>query len=203
MPSFTITMPDIQQGPAYLWFGVQVPSTGNRLLVDASGNLTQGNPYPMGSSEGAATFHASAKIEPISIDQETAPVDAVMTAETAYIEFNLKESSLQKLYYAVAHTTYSAGSDSNLPAGATQYEELTAGGLIPLPQAAIAMVSPRRGFSNPGKYFVACLYNAFASDPLQIGFTRTKESIYKVKWEGLAVLTRTQGDRVCQFYRQI
>lgn len=202
MASFTVTVPDIHQGTAMLWYGVQAPASGARLLVDANGNPLSGSPLAMGSSEGAATFHMEAKIEEISIDQETAPVDAVMTAESAYMEVTLKESALMKVAASLAHATYSSGTDSGLPAGAQNFEEITVGGLIQIPQAALALVSPRRGFSSPGKFMVACLYNAYAKDPFQIGFTRAKEAVYKVRFEGLAVLSRTQGDRVAQFYRQ-
>lgn len=202
MASFTVTVPDIHQGTAMLWYSVQAPAAGARFLVDANGNPLSGSPLAMGSSEGAATFHMEAKIEEISIDQETAPVDAVMTAESAYMEVTLKESALIKVAASLAHATYSSGTDSGLPAGAQNFEEITVGGLLQIPQAAVALVSPRRGFSSPGKFMVACLYNAYAKDPFQIGFTRAKEAVYKVRFEGLAVLSRTQGDRVAQFYRQ-
>lgn len=202
MPAFTITVPDIHQGPGFLWYGVQVPAAGGRLLIDASGNPVNGTPVAMGASEGASTFHMEAKIEEISIDQETAPVDSVMTAESAYIEATLKESSLLKISKGLAHTTYTSGTDASLPPGAQSYEQLTVGGLVTVPQAAVALVSPRRGYTSPGKHLVACLYNAYAKEPFQIGFTRTKEAVYKVRFEGLAVITRPQGDRVGQFYRQ-
>ncbi len=202
MASFTITVPDIHQGTGFLWYGVQVPAVGARLLVDGNGNPVGGSPLPMGASEGASTIHLEAKIEEISVDQETAPVDSVMTAESAYIEATLKESSLLKISKGLAHATYTSGTDSGLPAGVQSYEQLTVGGLVFLPQASVALISPRRGFSSPGKYMVACLYNAYAKEPFQIGFTRTKEAVYKVRFEGLAVLSRPQGDRVAQFYRQ-
>ncbi|HLW80044.1 MAG TPA: hypothetical protein VKU44_10650 [Terriglobia bacterium] len=202
MPSFTITVPDIQQGPGFLWYNVQAPAAGARLLVDANGNPTAGSPVPMGASDGAATLHFEAKLTEISADQETGPVDVVMSAESAYIEVSLKESSLAKVAKGLAHATYSSGTDTGLPTGAQAYEEITLGGLVAIPQAPVALISPRRGFTSPGKFLVACLYNAYAKDPFQVGFTRTKEAIYKVRFEGLAVLSRTQGDRVAQFYRQ-
>src|SRR5690242_6812588 len=139
MPSFTISVPDIHQGPGYLWYNVQMPANAGRLIVDGGGNPVGGAPIPMGASEGAATFHMESKIEEISIDQETAPVDAVMTAESAYIEMTLKESSLSKIAKALAHATYTAGSDSGLPSGAQAYEEITVGGLISIPQAPVAL----------------------------------------------------------------
>ncbi len=203
MPAFTITVPDIHQGTGFLWYDVALPVVGTRLLIDGNGNPIGGSPLPLGASEGASTFHMEAKIEEISIDQETAPVDSVMTAESAYIEATLKESSLLKISKGLAHATYTSGTDSGLPAGAQSYEELTVGGLLSVPQASVALISPRRGFTSPGKYLVACLYNAYPKEPFQIGFTRTKEAVYKVRFEGLAVLSRPQGDRVAQFYRQL
>jgi hypothetical protein len=202
MPTFSVTVPDIHQGTGMLWYGVDVPSAGARLLVDTNGNPVSGSPLPMGASEGAATFQLEAKVEELSIDQETAPVDAVMTAESAYLEVTLKESSLVKIAASLAHATYSSGTDTGLPAGAQAYEQITVGGTVKIPQAAVALISPRRGFSQPGKFMVACLYNAYAKNPFQIGFTRTKEAIYKVRFEGLTVQGRPLGDQVAQFYRQ-
>src|SRR5579863_3477952 len=190
MPSFSVTVPDIHQGTAFLWYGVQVPVSGTRLLVDGNGNPIGGSPVPMGASDGAATFHMEAKIEEVAIDQETAPVDVLMTAESAYIEVTLKESALAKVAAGLAHATYSAGTDTGLPVGAQNYEEITVGGLLTIPQCAVALISPRRGYSSPGKYMVACLYNAYAKNAFQIGFTRSKEATYKVRFEGLALLNR-------------
>jgi hypothetical protein len=203
MASFTVTVPDIHQGTGMLWYNVAVPAPGGRLLVDANGNPLGGSPLAMGGSDGAATFHMEAKIEEVAIDQQTAPVDAVMTGESAYLEVTLKESALQKIASSLAQANYSSGIDTGLPAGAQNYEEITVGGLVTIPKAAVALVSPRRGFSSPGKFMVACLYNAYAKDPFQIGFTRSKEATYKVRFDGLAMLTRAPGDQVAQFYRQI
>jgi len=203
MASFTVTVPDIHQGTGMLWYNVAVPASGARLLIDANGNPLGGSPLAMGSSDGAATFHMEAKIEEVAIDQQTAPVDAVMTAESAYLEVTLKESALQKVAASLAQANYSSGTDAGLPAGAQNYEAITVGGLVTIPKAAVALISPRRGFSSPGKFIVACLYNAYPKDPFQIGFTRSKEATYKVRFEGLAMLTRAPGDQVAQFYRQI
>ena len=147
MAGFAITVPDIHLGTGFLWYGVQVPVAGARLLVDGSGNPLGGSPMCMGASEGAATFRMEAKIEEVSIDQETAPVDSVMTAESAYIEATLKESSLLKISKGLAHATYASGTDTGLPAGAQNYEQLSVGGIVTVPQASVALISPRRGFS--------------------------------------------------------
>lgn len=199
---FTITVPDIHQGPGFLWYNVSEPAPGARLIIDANGVPTAGTPLAMGASEGPAKVQFKAKIEAILIDQETAPVDAVMTAEEASVEVTLKESSLAKIIKMLGHGTQTAGTDTSLPAGAQAYEEITVGGLIALPSAPVALISPRRGTSSPGKFMVACLYKAYGFAELDLSFTRTKESVYKVQFLGLADLTRTLGDRVAQFYRQ-
>lgn len=307
---FTITVPDIHQGPGFLWYNVLEPASGARLLVDVSGNpvglaappipvlsqvaggtlaattyfvkttyvtatgetlpsaeaslavalnnllqvasplaatgATGYNVYvststggetkqnsspiligaawtepttgliagavaptantsgglPMGASEGAAKFQFKAKLEPVQIDQETAPVDLLMTAEDAFIEVSLKESSLAKITKLLAHGTYTSGTDAGLPAGAQAYEEITVGGLVALPTAPVALISPRRGTANPTKFLIVCLYKAYGFAELDLSFTRTKESVYKLQFQGLADLTRAQGDRVSQFYRQ-
>lgn len=203
MPSYTINVPDIHQGTAYLWVNVTPPTTGTRLLVDASGNLTQGSPIPMGAIQGATTFHSEAKLEEVMIDQSTAGVDVIQTGETAYIETTLVESTLQKIAYALAHAQYSSGTDAGLPGGAQGYEEITTGGLVTIPKTCVAIVSPRRNISNPGKYFVACLYSAFAKNPYSVGYTKAKETVYKVRFDGLGVMTRPIGDQVSQYYRQV
>lgn len=202
MPSFVVTVPDIHVGPGFLWWNVQAPAAGARLLIDANGNPTQGAPVPMGGHEGVATLHIDGKYDEISIDQETAPVDAVLTAESARLEINLKESSLIKITKGIPHSSFLSGTDTGLPAGAQAYEEITVGGLVALPQQPIALISPRRGFTNPGKFMVFMLYKAFSKEAFQIGFTRTKESIWKLTVTGLADLTRAQGDRVAQLWRQ-
>jgi hypothetical protein len=100
------------------------------------------------------------------------------------------------------HGTFSSGTDAGLPAGAQTYEQITVGGLVALPTAPVALISPRRGTSSPTKYLLVCLYKAYGFAELDLSFTRSKESVYKVQFHGLADLTRTQGDRVAQFYRQ-
>ena len=204
MPNVAFNFPDINQSTPYLYILQAPPATGTRLLVDTNGNPQgAGQPFFMGSSQAPCTLHISAKVELIEIDQETAPIDALMTSEMAYIEMELKESDLFKVQIALTNAQYTAGVDTGLPAGAQNYQMITTGGLVGLPKYCVALVSPRRGFVNPTKNFVACLYSAVATDPYQINISRTKETMYKVKFEGLSIPTRNPGDHVCQWYRQV
>lgn len=204
MPNAVFNFPDIHQGSPYLYvLPGGPPAAGARLLVDINGTpIGAGQPFFMGSSQAPCTLHISSKIELIEIDQETAPVTPIMTAEAAYIEMTLKESDLLKVNFALPHSQYSAGTDTGLPAGNQNYQELTFGGLVCIPSYTVALVSPRRCTNNQ-KNFVACLYNAVATDPYQVDITRTKETMYKIKWTALALPSRPAGDRVGQWYRQV
>ena len=203
MPTVNFNFPDIHQGSPYLFVLSSPPPAQTPLTIDINGNPAGSTqPFFMGSSQAPCNLHISSKIEAVEIDQETAPVDAIMTAETATIELTLKESELLKVSFAIPHGTYSAGTDALLPSGVQNYQMITAGGLVVIPKFTIALTSPRRGTNNT-KYFVACLYSCFMSDPYQIDITRTKESMYKVKFTACALPSRPIGDRVCQWYRQV
>jgi hypothetical protein len=204
MPTVNFNFPDIHQGTPFLYVLPGGPPAANTpLIIDANGNPPgTSQPFFMGSSQAPCTFHVSYKSEKIEIDQETAPVDALMTAEDAYIEMVLKEMDLLKVNFALPHVQYSAGSNASLPTGVQNYQMMTFGGLATIPKYAVCLISPRRGTNNT-KFFVGCLYNAFASDPFQIDITRTKESLYKVRFNGLALPSRPLQDRVGQWYRQL
>jgi hypothetical protein len=191
----------IHQGPGRIWFNCAVPTVGNRLLIDASGEPTQGSPIEVGATEGAVTLALAPKLEQIMADQVAAPIDVVMTGEAESIEVTLKESDLAKLTHFVQHGTFGSGTDAGLPAGSQVYEEITFGGVIPIPQTSIAVISVRR--DAPTKYVVSQLYNAYQADAVSLPFARGKETTFKVKFEGLADPSRTNGDMVGRVYRQI
>jgi hypothetical protein len=62
---------------------------------------------------------------------------------------------------------------------------------------------PARRRDNPSKYIIVCLYNAYASKPFTYTFGRKKEGTYPVELSALAITTRTAGDCIGQFYREI
>ncbi len=259
-PTFSVILPDIHQGPAFLWVPVPVPAASKRFLVDSSGSpvipatnwaastaynvgdtvvdsngniersivagtsgasaptwpaagaagtkttdnsvtwQSLGTPASLGASEGALKLQFKATLEKIAIDQETAPVDVTMTAEDAFMEFNLKEAAMSKLAKFLGHATLSSGTDTGLPAGAQAYEQLQFGGLQPIMPIPIMFSSPRRGQTS--KFLVGGFYAAYGFAELDLNMTRTKESVYKVRFDGLAVISRAAGDRVGQLYRQ-
>lgn len=190
----------IHQGPGKLWLNVSVPAAGARLVINAAGDPTAGTPFFAGATDGAATLLLAPKLEEIHADQVAGPIDVVMTGESASVEVTLKESDLAKLKNYIVHGTYGTGTDAGLPAGAQAYEEITFGGTIAIPKTSVAVISPRRDAT--AKFVVSQLYQAYQAEAIQLPFQRGKETIYKVKFSGLADATRAAGDQVGKIYRQ-
>jgi hypothetical protein len=154
-----------------------------------------------GAVTGATTFTTGPKTNLIEADNETAPIDVVMSAEDATIEATMMESDLAKLKNYLAQGTYATGTDTGLPMGSQAYEEIAFGGLITIPKFSVALISPRRDVQS--RYVVAQLYRAASAEAVALGFTKSKETTYKVKFQGLAVGVRPIGDRVGKIYRQV
>jgi hypothetical protein len=198
MPNVDVTK--IHQGPGKLWLSVNVPASGSRLLINAAGEPTGGTPVFAGATEGAATVVLTPKLEQISADQVAGAIDVVMTGEAESIEVTLKESDLAKLKYFIVHGSFSSGTDTGLPPGAQNYEEISFGGVMAIPKTSVAVISPRRDATS--KYVVSQLYQAYQAEAIQLPFQRGKETTYKVKFEGLADVSRAAGDQVGKIYRQ-
>jgi len=197
----TVDATKIHQGPGKVWLNLTVPANGSRLLIDSSGEPTEGTPVFAGATEGAVTVVLAPKLEQITADQVSAAIDVVMTGEVESIEVTLKESDLAKLKNFVVHGIFSTGTDPNLPPGAQNYEEISFGGIMTIPKTSVAVISPRRDAA--GKFVVSQLYRAFQAEAIQLPFQRGKETTYKVKFEGLADPTRAAGDQVGKIYRQM
>ena len=154
-----------------------------------------------GAIEGATDLDIGAKVEETTADQETLPIDAVMTGEVDSIAVTLKESDCSKLQLLVPHGTYAAGTDSALPAGAQAYEEIAFGGLKPVPKYGVLLISKRK--DQTLKYVVSQIYRAYQKETVKLPFQRGKETTYKITFQAVADLNRPVGDRGGKVYRQV
>jgi len=157
--------------------------------------------YYAGAIEGATTVVMTPKIEEIMADQVAGPIDNVITAATATIEVEMKETDMLHMVNWFAGGIYGAGTDAGLPTGAQNYQQITFGGLIVVPKLSMAVISPRR--NNLGKFVVSQLYKCSQADAVTLGVTRTKETMVKVKFSGLFDPTRPQGDQAFSIYWQV
>jgi hypothetical protein len=176
------------------------PPTG----ISGSGNApplaNTAGPIFGGAVTGASTVLWTPKINAISADQVAAPIDARLVSEEESIEAEVMETDYAKLKAYVANGLYSTGADPGLPSGYQNYEEISFGGLMMIPQMSVAVVSPRQ--EAPGKFVVSQLYNAYQAQALSMPFSREKPTTVKIKFSGLADAARPVGDQVGKVYRQ-
>ena len=195
------------------WSTYTYPATGTLAQAKTTDGTcvfaNVGTPTAAGATDPAnAEVTIDTKTEAVVIDQNTAQVDEIMIAQAASITLTLKESSMRKIWWGTPGGLYTSGTDTGLPANAQTYEELTFGGLqlpnllAPSVGIACALVSPRRGYTAPGKYMVTCLYNAVSKGAWKIGYSRSKESLWKLEIHGMAQLFRTTGNQLVQMFRQ-
>lgn len=155
-----------------------------------------------GALEGVTEINLAPKLEAVQADQETLPVDVVMTGETESIAVTLKESDAAKLQLIVPHASYASGTDANLPSGSQTYEELAFGGLPPtgIAKFGVLLISKRKDQSS--KFIVTQLYRAYQKDAVKLPIQRGKETTYKIEFDCVADENRPVGDRGGKLYRQ-
>ena len=154
-----------------------------------------------GAVEGVTDLDIGAKVEETTSDQESLPVDAVMTGEVDSIGVTLKESDCAKLQVLIPHGTYASGTDSALPAGAQAYEEIAFGGLKTVPKFGVLLISKRK--DQTSKFVVSQIYRAYQKEAVKLPFQRGKETTYKITFQAIADLNRPVGDRGGKVYRQV
>jgi len=157
--------------------------------------------YFAGATEGAITSTLTPKYQEVGADQVSSPIDVVMTADAYEIDVTIKQSNLANLTNFFPPGTFSAGTDTNQPSGAQSYEQITFGGIIPVSKIGVAAISPRRDVT--GKFVVSHLYQAYQAEAIKLPFQRGKETMYGVKFKGVADSTRPAGDQVGMVWRQV
>jgi hypothetical protein len=154
-----------------------------------------------GALEGVTDLDIGAKVEETTADQETLPIDAVMTGEVDSIAVTLKESDCAKLQILIPHGSYATGTDNALPAGAQAYEEISFGGLKAVPKFGALLISKRK--DQTSKFVVSQIYRAYQKESVKLPFQRAKETTYKITFQAIADLNRPLGDRGGKVYRQV
>ena len=157
--------------------------------------------YFAGATEGAITSTWTPKYEELGADQVASPIDVVMTADAYEIDVTIKQSNLANLTNFFPPGSFSTGTDTNQPSGAQSYEQITFGGIIPVPKIGVAAISARRDVT--GKFVVSHLYQAYQAEAIKLPFQRGKETTYGVKFKGVADSTRPAGDQVGMVWRQV
>lgn len=177
-----------------------LPTTGLNAAGAAPPAANTAGPVFAGAVSGAITVVWTPKLEALSADQVAAPIDVRLTAEEQSIEAEIMETDYARLRAYLSNGIFASGTDSGLPVGLQNYEELSFGGLMPVPRMSVAVISPR--VEAPGKFVVSQLYSAYQAQALSVPFSREKATTVKVKFSGLADPSRPAGDQVGKVYRQ-
>lgn len=171
-------------------------TAGVRLLLDTDGtpNATQ-NPYALhlGMTEGGEEWSVKPTKTDFFADEFTNPITSRVTAEEALISGSLLQIS-DMAVQAVMNPT-ATRSD----VGGT--EGLTFGGLGTITYRSFAVIWPVEGES--GLYTVFHLYKAYNDQGIAAQITSKKLAASPFALRGYAITTRTAGDQVGRFFRQV
>jgi hypothetical protein len=189
------TPSQIQIGAARIWTGVTKPASGappTILPINASGEPGSGD--EVGYTTGPAVFSYKQVKNPIMAEQSLNPVDVYVTSEEGSLVFEAMERTYQTL--KLAFDNVSAVTD----AGKDLFYGGDSTGLSSVFTTCCVLTSRRR--LAPTKFEVLTLYKVYSVEGIQLAYTRTKESTYKVTMNALIDTTRDVGDRLFQWYRQ-
>jgi hypothetical protein len=203
LTSKVYTPGDIFQNPTDLYVGITAPPSSltpaadiNCLALDASGQPSSATGFHVGHVDSPTSISITEKVNEILDDQHDGPVDVAFDSISAEIDFIMKETNLSRLQQLINGGNLAA---YNAVGGA---QVLQIGGQTSTTPGTttLLMVSPRRDV--PGKFIYALWYKVYISNPIELTFIRSKESVYKVKAHCLMDTTRVVGDELGQIVKQ-
>lgn len=170
--------------------------TGVRLLLHTDGtpDSTQ-NPFAvhLGMTEGGEEWSVKPTKTDFFADEFTNPITSRITTEEALISGAL----LQISDMAVMQIMNPTGTRSDVGGS----EGMTFGGLGTITYRSFAVVWPVEGDST--KFTVFHLYKAFNDQGIAAQITTKKLGSSPFALRGYAITTRTAGDQVGRFFRQV
>ena len=190
------TPAQVQIGAARIWTGVSKPGSGappTITPIDASGVPTGGGDE-VGYTTGPAAFSYKQVKNPIMAEQSLNPVDVYVTSEEGSLVFEAMERTYATLKLAFDNVANASGVGEDLFYGGDST------GLSSVFTTCCVLTSRRR--LAPTKFEVMTIYKAYSVEGIQLAYTRTKESTYKVTMSALIDTSRDVGDRLFQWYRQ-
>lgn len=187
-----LTPGKIHLGTARVFVGVTAATTGTPPTYTTHTAGVPGSGTEVGLTQGDTTFEYKAEKKYIEAEQALGYVQSFVISERGAIECTMLEQTyvtLQQAFDNVGKESISGG-DAFWFGGGT-------GILTPTTQCVmLTAIDP----INPTKFRVVQLYKVSMPNGMKIGFSRTKESVYAVRFEGLQDLARNAGDQI-GYYR--
>lgn len=185
---------NIHVGPARIWIGTTAPATGLPPTWVTHTNGVPGTGTEVGYTLGDAVFTWQAEKTDIEAEQDMGIVDQFVSKETAMLEFEAQERVYQLLQVAFDNIgKVDDGTRTGFYGGG-------GGTVLNIQYYTVFLSSPRRDLTN--KFEILFLYKTISMQGIQLTYSRTKPSTYKVQLRCLPDSTRNSGDRIFQFSRE-
>lgn len=182
----------IHLGAARIFAGVTAAASGTPPTYTTHTAGVPGSGTEVGLTQGDTVFTYKAEKKYVEAEQALGKVQAFTISEMAAIECTM----LEQTYFTLQQAFDNVGKESISGGDAFYFGGGTAI-LTPTQQCVMfTAIDPL----NPTKFRVVQLYKVSMPNGMEIPFSRTKESVYKVRFEGLQDLTRTAGDQI-GYYR--
>jgi hypothetical protein len=197
----TVTVANIFESPADVYFGLTAPtssstptSDANTLTLDASGQPTSSTGFHAGLIEAPTMPTITEKCNEIDADQFEMAVDVGFDSIMAEFDCILKETSLSNINQLLTCANLSAYN------AITGMQVLQFGGVSSAAASPLNMtvIAPNRAVA--GKFVYWMLYQAVLKSAYPFAIGRSKETAYKLKFSGILDLTRVNGDQLMQIY---
>lgn len=191
------TPSNIFQGPADVYVGLTAPASAlvptadsNTLTLDALGQPTSSTGFHAGLVEAPTMPTITEKNSEIEADQFETAVDLAHVSIEAEIDFNLMETNLSRIQQMFSNNslvTYNS---------VTGAQVLQFGGVVNAAMnfTTICAIAQRR--DNTAKFNYWFLYRAYLASALQLTWDRSKPSVWKCKFKGVADTSRVLGDEL-------
>jgi hypothetical protein len=159
--------------------------------------LTAGVPAggtDIGATIGETVFTYNASIETVEIEQTTSRVAPHVTNEEVQMTFTIGETTADNLKVALSQTHVATVVNSGT------YSVLHLGGHIDVTGNCVAVVAEKS--NQPGLYYGGMIYNAYIAGAVNVSHKRSQVQQISVTLAGSALLTRSDGDRLGQYFDQ-
>lgn len=196
------TVANVPQGPMNLYLGLTAPtssktpgSDSNTLTLDGSGQPTSSTGFHAGLIDAPVTLTITEKFNEIMADQFEMGVDVAFDSINIEGAVNIKEAVWANiLTYLTANNlaTYTSLANSQvLQIGGKQDSSVG--------MTSLTAISVRR--DNTAKFAYWMIFKTYLDAAIQLTFDRKKENVFKLKFHGIADLTRVTGDELAQIVR--
>lgn len=183
-----------QKGPCEIWANLAIPTAGNRLTLTSGKPDAIENPNRilLGLTEKGATSQWQMETEDEFFDEFPEPLGTYATQRMFRIS-----TELSQVFDIDALEYITKGIGTKITG--VNYEGITIGEAA-IAFGSVAVISPLR--SDPTKYSVSHIYQAFAKIDMSLVHSRGERMKAPVTFEGYGITSRAATDRIGAFWWQ-